>query len=93
MSRDREAAFFDRLHDWDANHRVLSFAGAWLLLVAALTLTCIGPFVGTFAYDWLFRFDPNDGGQIATAWFGGSAVLATGVFAVMGLRDLAARQR
>lgn len=88
MSRDREAAFFDRLHDWDANHRVLSFVGAWLLLVAALTLTCIGPFVGTFAYDWLFGLDPNNGGQIAVAWFGGGAALASLVYAGVGVHTL-----
>lgn len=88
MSRDREVALFDGVRSFDQRHPILSFAAAWLILVAAFTLTMVGPLVGTFAYDWLFGFDPNDHGQIAAAWFGGSAVLATAIYAVTLVRDV-----
>jgi hypothetical protein len=82
---DREAAFFDALGEFDRRHPALGFVTAWLIAVGVFTLSFIGPFVGTFVYDWLLGLDPDNGWQIAAAWFGGSAVLATGLFAVAAL--------
>lgn len=86
MSRyDREAAFFDAVGKFDRRNPLLGFVAAWLVAVGAFTLSFIGPFAGTFVYDWLFGLDPDNGWDIAAAWLGGSAVLATALFAVVAL--------
>lgn len=89
MSRyDREAAFFDGLHTFDERHPRLSFATGWLIAVAAFTIIPVGPLVGVFGYDWLFGLDRGDTAGFGLAALGGSVLLASAVYAVMGLRQL-----
>lgn len=88
MSRyDREAAFFDGLHNWGKAHPKLDVLAGLATGMALYTVFMVGPFVGWMSWHLLGDFDPDNGVHVVLGALGGSAVCTAVTVAIAELQD------